>query len=466
MDETARPPLVAAMMLALFCGCASEVRKPPAAEVREPESLAAGAAQIERLCSRGRSDLVLDAFCHGPRQVSGLVDLRDALGFGSNENLTEQGFALTAHSTSLAMHAVSAINPRIVFIRPQAAGHELLSIAFARGDSFAEIAVRDRVNQSIQFYLVTFSHACDDEETGCSFGDLLTEAVESDWRDVNVYAEEDLENTPLDCRVCHQPDGPNSPKFLRMQEFAPPWNHWFWRQSVGGRAVMADYYAAKGEEALAGVPSDALRLSQPGLLDFALHTVDTQDQPNVFVSTDIEREVTESAAELGGSQPEDNSVPGRSATWDAIYERAKRGEAISVPYHDVKVTDAQKLARMTQAYTDYREGRLDRQDLPDIRDVFLDDPLRQAEIGLVTEPGLDGEGVLLQACAQCHNERLDQKLSRARFRVDLKTLDRSEKDRAIARIRLPSDSPLVMPPTRSRALSSEGRERLIELLEH
>jgi hypothetical protein len=60
--------------------------------------------------------------------------------------------------------------------------------------------------------------------------------------------------------------------------------------------------------------------------------------------------VTASAALAGGNQPMDNRIPGSSPTWQEAYERSKRGEFIPVPYHDVKVTDPDKLARMTEAY--------------------------------------------------------------------------------------------------------------------
>jgi len=105
-----------------------------------------------------------------------------------------------------------------------------------------------------------------------------------------------------------------------------------------------------------------------------------------------------------------------------------------VPYHDVKVTDPDKLAAMTAAYVDYREGRLAREDLPDIRDIFPDDPMLRARMGLETEPGMSGERSAHEACAQCHNDRLDQTLSRARFNVDLSRLSDDEKARAVARV--------------------------------
>jgi mono/diheme cytochrome c family protein len=463
---TGNRPLLAVTALALLYGCASETKmEAPAVEVREAMPLQTGKAQFDRLCGRGRSDIVLDAFCQGPTNLESLVNLRAALGLGSNENLIDHGFALTSHSTSLSMRSVSSINPRIIFVQPLTMTREFVSLAFTRGEQFAEMVVRDRATEELQFYLLTYKQACNDMPQGCSFGDLLTEEVETGWQDVNVYAEEDIENTPLDCRVCHQPDGPDSPKLLRMQELEPPWNHWLWRQAIGGRAVLDDYKAAKMGEMFGGVPGDKVLLSQPGLLSFALHSVGSENQPNAFVSATIEQEVMESAAAAGGNQPTDNSIPGTSPTWQAIYETAKRGEAINVPYHDVKITDAQKLAQMTEAYSDYRDGALDRQLLPDIRDVYLDDPMRRAEMGFETEPGLDGKGVLLQACGQCHNDRLDKTLSRSRFNVDLSKLGRGEKDLAIARIKLDRSAPQAMPPVRFRALSEEGRERLIELLE-
>ena len=84
-------------------------------------------------------------------------------------------------------------------------------------------------------------------------------------------------------------------------------------------------------------------------------------------------------------------------------------------------------------------------------------------MGFTTEPGLDGEGVLRQACGQCHNGRLDPSLSRARFNVN--ALDAEQKGRALARILLPPESPDLMPPARFRTLTDEARTRLLEFLE-
>ena len=103
--------------------------------------------------------------------------------------------------------------------------------------------------------------------------------------------------------------------------------------------------------------------------------------------------------------------------------------------------------------------------MPDIRDVLPDGPKRLAAMGMMTEPGLSGEEVLLQACAQCHNGKLDQTVSRARFRADLVGMDRAAKDRAIARLMLPESEPLAMPPAKLRRLTPEARSRAIAALE-
>ena len=130
----------------------------------------------------------------------------------------------------------------------------------------------------------------------------------------------------------------------------------------------------------------------------------------------------------------------------------------------MKVTDPVKLARNSDAYRALLAGEIERDELPDVRDIYPDDPQRLAALGFATDPGLDGEGVLTQACTLCHNERLDPTISRARFRADLVGVSRAEKDLAITRLMLPESHPLAMPPARMRVLSDEARSRAIEAL--
>ena len=101
--------------------------------------------------------------------------------------------------------------------------------------------------------------------------------------------------------------------------------------------------------------------------------------------------------------------------------------------------------------------------LPDIRDVFLDDALR--DMGFAPKAGADGKTLLAEMCQECHNANLDPTLSRDRFRVDqLDQMSRAERDLAIARIRLPLDTRLTMPPTLFRTVTADERQLMIDEL--
>ena len=428
--------------------------------------MAHGPEQLARLCARSGDDLVRSSFCaETPPEIGSLRDLQAALRMDSDHVGGQVGLSITAHTTALATRSVSSINPRVIAVRLETPGTELAAVAFARGEQFVEVLTRDRHDQKPRFYLVAFKQACNEDPNGCSFGDLLTPLIEQNWSEVSLYDEHDVSNTVLDCAPCHQPDGPDTPKLLRMHELDPPWTHWFFKPNDGGGALVADYFAAKGDEPLAGMGAGQLEISHPGNLSMIVTFGGSRDQPNVFPSQVIEDEVRASAAAVGGMQPLDNSIAGYSETWLGIYRRAQRGEAMTVPYHDVKITDPVKLERMTTAYQAYRAGELPADRLPDIRDVLPDDPQRLAEMGLMTEPGLEGEAVLVQACSQCHNERLDQALSRARFRPDLAAMTREEKDLAIARLMLPPQAAGAMPPPRLKLLTAQARARAIAALQ-
>lgn len=471
-------PLAACVALGLL-GCVASRSPAPAADTDAPDPdfdrrlwpdptdfMRHGEAQREVVCARGGDDLVRDLFCGDePPRITSLVELEQALEVDEARIGGYTGVSLTANSTALSTRSVSALNPRLFAVRVEQLPIEMIALAFTRGEQSVELVVRDRDDRELRFYLLAYRQSCDEREDGCRLDELLTPETESGWRELSLYDEEDLKNTALDCRQCHQPGGPGTPKLMRMQELFSPWTHWLWRSSLGGRALMEDYFAAHGDEIYGGMPAAQIDASHPGnLTTVVVFSGGGDEQPNAFEGGVIEAEVLLSARERGGMQPEDNAVPGESPTWRAIYERARAGEAIPVPYHDVKVTEAKKLAAMTEAYLAHRRGELAPGELPDIRDVFPDDPKRLAAMGFTTEPGLDGEGVLMQACAQCHNGRLDQSLSRASFDVDLGSLSRAEKDLAIERLRLPGSDPQAMPPRRVRFLSDEARERLIELL--
>jgi len=249
-----------------------------------------------------------------------------------------------------------------------------------------------------------------------------------------------------------------------MQERRAPWTHWFRnnRNEPGGMTLLADFQRAHGQsEDYAGIPAALLDTprSDPLVLEALIDNNTVSPQPNEFQTGRIEGEVERSAPR----QPEQNVPAGSSPSWQQIFSRAVQGQAIPVPYHDVKITDPQRLSMLADGYRRVADGRAPRESLPDIREIFL--PEAEREMGLRPAVGLDGRGILLQTCAQCHNARLDQTLSRARFDVtNLDAMSRAEKDKAIARLQLAPEHVQVMPPRRFARLSPEEIALAVEAL--
>jgi hypothetical protein len=218
--------------------------------------------------------------------------------------------------------------------------------------------------------------------------------------------------------------------------------------------LAADYAEAKGYEPYGGLAGELTKFTGAGLF---LQNAVTQGQPLQFNSERILEE--RGVLEAGGA-----AMPRRSATWDLAYAAFKRGEQLALPHYDERPTDAVKQAKLTAAYTRYRAGELPVDELPNLADIFPDDPHLRAELGLATEPDATPAEALIQACGGCHNQVLDQTLTRARFSVDIAHVSREELDLAIARIELPRDERGAMPPPGFRQLSPDVRTRLTEYL--
>lgn len=423
--------------------------------------LATGQTQLDLVCARGDDNAVTRVFCGpNPPSITSLTDLQDALGIGfvnpqgGNDQGGNPAFAITGHSTSLVTRSVSAMNPRtIVFTqdRNHRDDGELVILGFTRGDQFAEIIVDPGPNQDLQFYLLKFKQACNDGTNGCNWGDLLLPGAETNWTSWTLYQDEDLKNSVLDCRQCHQPDGPGTPKILRMQELRNPWTHWFRDNRDGGRALIADFQGAHGtDEDYGGVPAALISESDPANLEDLVELAGFEDQPNLFITSDIEDEVVDS----NDAQPDTNMPPGQSTTWEALYAEAVAGNMIPVPYHDVKVSDPGKLAAMSAEYIAVKNGTKPASELPDVREVFLDSAL--PKLSMRPAEGLDGRGILVHMCGQCHNAKLDQTISRANFNVfALDSMSREMKEKAVRRLRMDSESRYKMPPTLFREMSDE-----------
>jgi hypothetical protein len=422
------------------------------------------------------ADIVTKMFCAdlspGVRApvIHGLADLQKQLGLeftdpnGANGGDGNPGFAILGASSSLVGRLVSAINPRAMIFTPpppdrtKPKGYVVLT--FTRGEQFVEVAAHDPIADALNFYLVRFQQTCSSTAVGCTFGDLLTPNIEKNWTGVSVYESSGaLNNTIFDCLECHQPDT-SGPKILRMPESTAPFTHFFSSATEGGRALLADFHAAHGDvEDYGPVPASMIDKSDPALLRSLIEAAGFAAQPNAFDCAKIETEVKAS----NPMEPSLNDPPGSSGTWEAMYERSIAGDFIAAPYHDVKVTDARKLAEMTKAYQDVMAGRTPPAMLPDIRDVFLDDGLR--DMGFAPKVGLDGRALLKAMCQQCHNSHLDQSLSRAHFDVEmLESMAPMEKMKAVSRMMKDDTVRQKMPPALFRTITDDERQRMIDAI--
>ena len=442
------------------------------------ETLKSGEAQNADLCARANvADDTSDSFnavtnflCKEKKPITSLRDLQDAVGLtfadrsskGTNGSLKNPGFAFLAHSSSIVARSVSSINPRAFLFSPPPGQPVSIPgyvvVTFVRGEPFVEIAAQSPKSGKLTLYLVKFEPACGEED--CKPKDLLTPAIEQNWKGITVYDDEDLKNNLLDCRHCHQPEGPGQPLMLRMQELQDPWTHWFRNDRPGGLTLMQDYFRAHGtEEDYGGIPGILITKSDGRALEDLVvgQGFGKGKQPNEFDTKAIEAEIKESSEQ----QPEVNIPSGKSETWQRAFDKAFAGEAIPVPYHDVKVTDPNKLQFATDEYKKFASGASN--DLIDIRRVFLDEALE--DMTMLPKSGASGKEVLIQTCAQCHNPKLDQTITRAKFDVTkLDTMTRAEKQLAIDRMKMGSANRLHMPPSNMRNLPDDARQAAIDYL--
>lgn len=426
--------------------------------------LPTGTEQLAVLCARDRDNPVTEAFCgEEPPTIQSLEDVMTALDISlTGERRT--GFGITANSTALSMRSVSAINPRVIFVQfpEQREDGAYVSVGYVRGEQLVEIGVQN-ADGDIHYYLGRYTQPCNERSPegggekphgGCTPADLLTPATESGWTSFSLYEDTDLENSVLDCLHCHQPEGPGSPKQFRMQELQNAWTHWFAPFTEASRTLLDDYRLAHGDEGYAGIPSSQMAASNPIIVQGLVERTNSE-QVNLFPSPIIEAEVE--ASQPG--QPVDNRNVGRSETWEGLFDVALRGDAIPPPFHDVKITDPVRLTEMASAYQAHQQGQGGA--LPDIRDVIRD----EAERGMFIQakPGLDAQGLVVQMCAQCHNDKLNPDISRANFNAftPLSSLTDAEKDILADRLQRPAEDRYRMPPALIRDLTDEEIQRIL-----
>jgi hypothetical protein len=471
----------AALCLSLWVACTSDLAEKPRAERThrgDTDAAAADGGEASELpftsnssgppalCARERNDVIHDLFCGESQPAIGnLVDLmtlvkanpvssEEAMMPPSTPLAYQRYVAVLGHSTALSGHLVSPINPRAIVL-----GRGTL-VAFQRGVQRVELATVSRANgNDYNFYLVSFEQACNASKNGCNPGDLYTPKIESDWTRSEIRDDEDLKNTPLDCKQCHQ-RGLDRPTLL-MREIESPWTHFFLPADTGimlpgvnGTDLTRDFLVARGHETYAGFDVTGFSVIAP----FVLQTTVPPAQPVFFDSPKIQLERYPQGSD--GDQTEAQPSP----TWEKGYEAFKRGEQLALPYLDARATDPIKQVQLTAAYVSYRAGEISADELPELSDIFPDDGHLRARMGLQTEPDATPPEALIQACGSCHNDVLDQTISRSHFNIDLSRLDRAELETAIARIRMPRNAPGAMPPPEARQLDPDARDRLLEFL--
>ncbi|WP_141735451.1 hypothetical protein [Oligoflexus tunisiensis] len=464
------------------------------------KGLKEGETQIKIVCDRnaGKVNKVITAFCVNNVRPKSLVELQTALGLAfpanpqpgrGNNGSAGNGpaFAVQGHSSSLVGKFVSAINPRVILMDRNAND---IALGFVRGEQFSEIIVKNADN-TFDFFLVGFKQACNSSPEHCKPADLLTAAVESNWTEFTLYEDVDLKNTIVDCMHCHQPDGPQSPKILRMQELRNPWTHWF-RDNTDGRELIADYTAAWGTDGVGGIPGTMISSSDPQQLeDFlrdnnqlfsepqAANATPRDQQPNEFLTRNIRDELND---------PNNN---GRSPTAEMLRLRFMARKALSftnvngvltpanadtaapknyipIPFFGLKVADPTLQATFTKQIQDFKAGTITAAQFKDTREIFPADQQALADVGFAVAPNETPQNILIAACSQCHHSALDQTLSRAKFNaVDFSKMTNlnAELDVAIARLKL-GYSPERLKASGIKILGADGSQVEMHKGEH
>ncbi len=446
----------------------------PGAGLPFPDAVPAGSAKFNlstprvpsgNPCARLGADKVRAVFCNGnPPKIRSLVELQTVLGLGPES--PNRRITLTGHSTSLTAQYVTQINPRLIVFTAPTGGPDpnYVALAFNRGTQSVEVIANDSVTNEPAFFLFGFEQSCNDRENGCRPQDLFTEKVEKNWTKLVVSDDSELENTVFDCKQCHQHAGPGTKKILLMQELSGPWSHYFSRLVEGGEVLISEYFAAHPiDEGYAGVSSIDVYNSDPESLQNLIIQNGFDMPPNRYLSDVIQAEVKRGDPR----QPAINETTGWSPTWDLSFAAFARGEAIPVPHSEIKTTNETALRQATELYrafvTDpFSQESEEERDFPDLTNLMKFSA--QVGSGMRMTPDLPATSLIVQACGQCHNSRLNPSISRANFNADLARTSRAAKDSAIRRL-YAADDEGKMPPTLFRALTDEERERIVAELE-
>jgi hypothetical protein len=426
------------------------------------DRIGVGAEQLRRLCARQRGDLVSRRLCRAGVQVTGLKALYRALELEPGS----QNVSIATNSSGLSQRTVSAINPRAFLSVPIQGAldrDQMLVVAFSRGEQLVELVAFDAGAGQLNFYLLRYRQKCN--EIRCALDDVLSERTELDWSEWTLYDQTDLQDTPLDCLSCHQPDGPGGTRRLLMRDFDEPWFHWLpftaeQSNCIDGASERPPRHLAPDLRAnfershpagYAGLDLTDTRSSD----GHNLHTlvalfggppaVPAQDEPFVMDSRAI-------VDEWRCSERHDR--------WDRYRAMLLETRGLPVPYYRFDVLDRGKAEAALSDYPAFLQANRDRPAFEVLSGLLSGDS--EHAIGARSSADAPAEAILRQACVRCHDGRAPAGSRRARFNVE--SIDPMAANVALTRILLPESSPHVMPPRRSTTLSAGARDKLSSYL--
>jgi hypothetical protein len=475
----------------IAAGCGDD-RPQPAAYAVSPgdverawlDRVGSGPAQTAAACAYGPVDPVARALCATPSPaVTGLADLYRVLGLGPDNG----GRAAAAtHSLGLAARTVSALNPRVVaFPRYSPLDDDrIAAAAFSRGEPFVELVGYDPGARAFNFYLLTFRPACGD---ACAPADLLTDRLESGWRGWTLYADRDLEETPLDCTSCHRPDGAGAPQRLLMRQVDGPWMHWGDFRGVmpptacddgaGGTTIADGTIAADGADLLRAIDGPLGRHGGVAVADlvaapsgydlssFLYYAAGHADGAGDIPCLSPDCPFSEPAPFPSQAILCDRLVTGRAdvagGAWDR-YRAAARLRGFPVPYFDPDVVDPAARAVVADDFAAFlatAEGDA----FTTLAGLISADASRA--IGFVPGEEETADAILRSQCARCHDGRADARLARSRFDATaLDHLDAAGAAEVVRRVTSPRNAPDRMPPLRAGELPGWAIARVTDRL--
>jgi hypothetical protein len=478
--------LLGAAWLAATPGCSGktgESAAPSTSDVSTEDvwltAIGTGPEQLRRLCDRGATDRVAMVLCNeDSNHIASLQDLYRALRLDQPE---KRLLATTTHSLGLSARIVSAANPRTLVFTDSTAKNgdffepeEVVATGFNRGEQMVELVALDPATYEYNFYLLRFTQSCND--TRCTAEDLLTERIESGWRDWSLYSDRDLVDTPLDCLSCHLPFGAGSRKILQMRQVIDPWMHWS-DFRVGDERICPNplpegvipqvivktdgldlLQALEGPAGTyAGVPVADLQaaLSGSNLATFLI------DAENLISYSGVPEYPYEQLNFYTREVLCERFYTGTSPTWDLGRSKAV-ARGLPQPYYTPDVLSAESRAALAAGRTAFLHDK--RGSAFEVA-ASLIAPEAASAIGFVPRPEDSAPDILSGLCVRCHAHDTDPGLRRAGF--DAQALDSVEPATFAAvreRLTLPKTSPALMPPHRVGELPDWAITRVIDYL--